>query len=312
MERRTKGGNDVNIMDSFIFKSGPERYAYTLKQLVSNKILWIPVTDNEFALQKYEYNMMLPIWPAKEFGNDYCRVCMRKSKCIPVTLDGNNTDIVHIKDILSITREYGWYLNIFPTVKENGTIVNLCTFIDTVDELLEPAQLAIDKVSFNIIPLIPNPEMETTIPQEEFNALVLQNDNVRYRYTLKRIAWNKILWIPVKNSDLSLQSYKNNMLLPIWSAKEFGDIYCRTYMEGSNCKPALLNYFDMHDKDIFAIKEILEFMALKKYLINVFPTNTNPFGYCVSIDTFINDINVFFEDFGERIDAQTMNLIEIW
>lgn len=77
--------------------------------------------------------------------------------------------------------------------------------------------------------------MELRISTEEMNALIQCQAEVRYEYTLKRIADTETLWsiIGSKNS-FSIQSNGKIKLFPIWSAKEYAQAFCTN--ERNNCR----------------------------------------------------------------------------
>ena len=68
---------------------------------------------------------------------------------------------------------------------------------------------------------------ELRISNEEYEALTKCQPEVRYQYTLKRIADTETMWSIVgdKNS-FAIQSFGKERLLPIWSSKEYTQVFC--------------------------------------------------------------------------------------
>ena len=64
--------------------------------------------------------------------------------------------------------------------------------------------------------------MDLKITTKEFEALMLCKAEVRYQYTLKRIADTEGMWTIIDNNNsFALQSYEDKQLFPIWSSKEY-------------------------------------------------------------------------------------------
>ena len=69
--------------------------------------------------------------------------------------------------------------------------------------------------------------MGLIISTEEKNALIQCQSDIRYKYTLKRIADTETLWSIVENEDtFSIQYHGKMKLFPIWSAKEYAQDFC--------------------------------------------------------------------------------------
>ncbi len=68
---------------------------------------------------------------------------------------------------------------------------------------------------------------ELRISNEEYEALTKCQPEVRYQYTLKRIADTETMWSIVgdKNS-FAIQPFGKERLLPIWSSKEYAQAFC--------------------------------------------------------------------------------------
>ena len=75
---------------------------------------------------------------------------------------------------------------------------------------------------------------ELRISNEEYEALTKCQPEVRYQYTLKRIADTETMWSIVgdKNS-FAIQPFGKERLLPIWSSKEYAQAFCMK--ENADC-----------------------------------------------------------------------------
>ena len=68
---------------------------------------------------------------------------------------------------------------------------------------------------------------EYRISKEEFQALEKCNSETRYTYTVKRIIDAEVLWTIVDEEDhLVIQTDGNKKLLPVWSSKEYAQVFC--------------------------------------------------------------------------------------
>ena len=131
--------------------------------------------------------------------------------------------------------------------------------------------------------------MELRISTEEKKALIQCQTEVRYKYTLKRIADTETLWSIVEGKDsFSIQSKGKMRLFPIWSAKEYAQAFCVN--ERINCQSIAipLDFFE---------NSVIDFICEKGLYINVFPTEKEPFGQIVSLNRFAEDLSDFLEDY---------------
>ena len=68
---------------------------------------------------------------------------------------------------------------------------------------------------------------ELWISNEEFQALEKCNSEIRYTYTIKRIADAEALWyILDEDGYLIIQTDGNKKFLPVWSSKEYAQVFC--------------------------------------------------------------------------------------
>jgi hypothetical protein len=133
------------------------------------------------------------------------------------------------------------------------------------------------------------PINELKISQKEIETLMSCNPDVRYQYTIKRIADTETLWtLGVDNQTFAIQKSGEDYLLPIWSSKEFAIIFGSTFMKEYNCFPISLDNFE---------ESIIDIICENGYLLNVFPTQTEEIGKVVGINSFSEDLSAALSEY---------------
>ena len=130
---------------------------------------------------------------------------------------------------------------------------------------------------------------EYRISKEEFQALKKCNSETRYTYTVKRIIDAEVLWTIVDEEDhLIIQTDGNKKFLPVWSSKEYAQVFC---VKGeNNYKYSAFTWETFEDS-------VMEYIRQNDILINVFPTKKEPFGKIVDSNTFVEEINKLIEEY---------------
>lgn len=130
---------------------------------------------------------------------------------------------------------------------------------------------------------------EYRISKEEFQALEKCNSETRYTYTVKRIIDAEVLWTILDEEDhLVIQTDGNKKLLPVWSSKEYAQVFC---VKGeNNYKYSAFTWETFEDS-------VMEYIRQNDILINVFPTKKEPFGKIVDSNTFVEEINKLIEEY---------------
>ena len=124
---------------------------------------------------------------------------------------------------------------------------------------------------------------------KEIETLMSCNPDVRYQYTIKRIADTETLWtLDVDNQTFAIQKSGEDYLLPIWSSKEFAIIFGSTFMKEYNCFPISLDNFE---------ESIIDIICENGYLLNVFPTQTEEIGKVVGINSFSEDLSAALSEY---------------
>ena len=133
------------------------------------------------------------------------------------------------------------------------------------------------------------PINELKISPKEIETLMSCNPDVRYQYTIKRIADTETLWtLGVDNQTFAIQKSGEDYLLPIWSSKEFAIIFGSTFMKEYNCFPISLDNFE---------ENIIDIICENGYLLNVFPTKTEEIGKVVGINSFSEDLSAALSEY---------------
>ena len=139
---------------------------------------------------------------------------------------------------------------------------------------------------------------ELWISNEEFQALEKCNSEIRYTYTIKRIADAEALWyILDEDGYLIIQTDGNKKFMPVWSSKEYAQVFC---VKGEN------NYkYSAITSETFQ-DSVIDYIKQNGILINVFPTKKEPLGKIVDLKTFVEEINYLAEDYYGEIDYFTL------
>ena len=111
---------------------------------------------------------------------------------------------------------------------------------------------------------------ELIISENEFNALIKSQPDVRYQYALKRIVDTETIWSIVDNNGaFFIPSYGNERLFPIWSSKEYAHAFC--VKDWSNWKIEAISL------DTFE-NSIIDFICKEELSINVFSNRARSIG----------------------------------
>lgn len=128
------------------------------------------------------------------------------------------------------------------------------------------------------------------LTDKEINAILGKNQNVRYGYSLKRIADNDCLWTLLSkegNNILCIQG-KKQKVFPIWPFKEYAEKYIQAL--GEDC------IAQKYSLDKFA-DELIDPLCENGMPICIFPVSETDYGKIVSVNTFAEDLSVELEDY---------------
>lgn len=129
------------------------------------------------------------------------------------------------------------------------------------------------------------------LTDKEINAMVAQPSDVRYDYSLKRIADNDSLWCLSSGEDgyMFIQE-KGVRLFPIWPYKEYANQYLLTFGFEKDCRCVEIGI------DKFT-NEFVDYLCETGISIGVFPVAENNYGRIVSVNTFAEDLDVELENY---------------
>lgn len=129
--------------------------------------------------------------------------------------------------------------------------------------------------------------MELT--DKEISALLDKSAEVRYLYSIKRIADADCLWTII-SSDGSYCLIAGNgcQMFPIWPFKEYAEIY----LGGKTVE------FDVVSIDLNKFEnEVIDIICDNNFPIAVFPVSDEDTGYIIDLDTFVKDLSVELENY---------------
>lgn len=127
------------------------------------------------------------------------------------------------------------------------------------------------------------------LTDKEISALLDKSAEVRYRYSIKRIADADCLWAIV-SSDGSYCLIAGNgcQMFPIWPFKKYAEIYLGGNAVGFDVVSIDLNKFE---------NEVINIICDNNFPIAVFPVSDEDTGKIVDIDTFVKDLSVELENY---------------
>ena len=127
------------------------------------------------------------------------------------------------------------------------------------------------------------------VSKEEVDALIKCPSDVRYQYSLKRIADTEVMWsVADEEESCIIQTHDNQRLLPIWPFKEYAQVYGVDKTKEYKYIPIILD---------INVDSFIDLIAQEKLLINVFPTEKEPLGKIVGLNTFAEDLSVLLSDY---------------
>ncbi|SFW81812.1 DUF2750 domain-containing protein [Chitinophaga sancti] len=124
------------------------------------------------------------------------------------------------------------------------------------------------------------------ISEKEINALINQDANIRFEYTVKRIADFELVWVIEKAEKFILLGDNfGNYIFPIWPFKEFAEIFC--VGEYADCRVSSIPLDEFLEVDIPHFRE-------QGFKMSLFPLSTGKGG--------VVDIEMFLGVLGEELD----------
>ena len=129
--------------------------------------------------------------------------------------------------------------------------------------------------------------MELT--DKEISALLDKSGDMRYKYSIKRIADADCLWTII-SSDGSYCLIADNgcQMFPIWPFKEYAEMYLGGKAVGFDVVSIDLNKFE---------NEVIDIICDNNIPLAVFPVSDGDTGKIVYLDTFVKDLSVELENY---------------
>lgn len=127
------------------------------------------------------------------------------------------------------------------------------------------------------------------LTDKEVSALHAQSAEMRYKYSIKRIADADCLWAII-SSDGSYCLIADNgcQMFPIWPFKEYAEMYLCGKAVGFDVVSIDLNKFE---------NEVIDIICDNNFPLAVFPVSDEDTGKIVDLDTFVKDLSVELENY---------------
>lgn len=127
------------------------------------------------------------------------------------------------------------------------------------------------------------------LTDKEISALLDKSAEVRYKYSIKRVADADCLWT-IFSSDGCYCLIANNgyQMFPIWPFKEYAEIYLGGKTVGFDVVSIDLNKFE---------SEMIDIICGNNFPLAVFPISDDDTGKIVNLDTFVLDLSIELENY---------------
>ena len=129
------------------------------------------------------------------------------------------------------------------------------------------------------------------LTDKEISSMLAQSPEVRYSYSLKRMADNGYLWYLSSDDDsyMCIQ-YGDIRLFPVWPFKEYAEKFVSSMSNGHKCNCLKLNIEEFSDK-------LVDYLCETGMSIGVLPVAESDYGKIVSVNTFAEDLSVELENY---------------
>lgn len=127
------------------------------------------------------------------------------------------------------------------------------------------------------------------LTDKEISALLAQSAEMRYKYSIKRIADADCLWTIISSDgNYCLIADNGCQMFPIWPFKEYAEIYLGGKSIGFDVVSIDLNKFE---------REMVDIIYGNNFPLTVFPISDGDIGKIVDLDTFVKDLSVELENY---------------
>lgn len=128
------------------------------------------------------------------------------------------------------------------------------------------------------------------LTDKEINSMLTQSPDVRYSYSLKRIADSGYLWYMSSDDSYMCIQDGDIRLFPVWPFKEYAEKFVSSMSNGHKCNCSKLNLEEFSDK-------LVDYLCETGISIGVFPITENDYGKIISVNTFAEDLSVELENY---------------
>ena len=128
------------------------------------------------------------------------------------------------------------------------------------------------------------------LTDKEINSMLTQSPDVRYSYSLKRIADSGYLWYMSSDDSYMCIQAGDIRLFPVWPFKEYAEKFVSSMSNGHKYNCSKLNLEDFSDK-------LVDYLCETGISIGVFPITANDYGKIISVNTFAEDLSVELENY---------------
>ena len=129
------------------------------------------------------------------------------------------------------------------------------------------------------------------LTDKEISSILAQSPEVRYSYSLKRIADSGCLWYLSSDDDSYMCIQDGDIrLFPVLPFKEYAEKFVSSMSNGHKCNCSKLRLEEFFDK-------LVDYLCKTGMSIGVFPVSESDYGKIISVNTFAEDLSVELENY---------------
>lgn len=129
------------------------------------------------------------------------------------------------------------------------------------------------------------------LTDKEINSMLAQSPDVRYTYSLKRIADSGYIWYLSSDDDNYMRIRDGGIkLFPVLPFKEYAEKFVSRMRKGYKCNFSKLDLGEFSDK-------LVDYLCETGMPIGVSPVTENDYGKVISINNFAEDLSVELENY---------------
>lgn len=129
------------------------------------------------------------------------------------------------------------------------------------------------------------------LTDKEITCILAQSPDVRYGYSLKRIADNDCLWVLTTKAGHYISTHEDGLKeLPIWPFQEYAENYISALSKDDDYMTIRFSLEKLAD-------ELVDSLCENGTAICVFPISEKDNGKIVSVNTFAEDLAIELENY---------------